>query len=88
MFEKPYLANDMLLFLRDADVVDDWLKAQQALLESSDKTEIVDLEKCEKEIQDLERQQGHARAFEERLKAMGLQPKRLLLIFLNIFSLF
>ena len=64
----------MLLFLRDADVVDEWLKTQQTLLESGE-SEFggVDLDQCQKEIQDLDKQQGHARAFEERLNSVKKQ---------------
>ena len=48
----------MLLFLRDADVVDEWLRTQQAANTTSTVDEQVDLETCEKEIHDLEKRQG------------------------------
>ena len=47
----------MLLFLRDADVVDEWLRAQQQATASNSQADI-DLETCEKEIHDLEKRQG------------------------------
>ena len=53
-----FSANDMLLFLRDADVVDEWLRTQQAANTTSTVDEQVDLETCEKEIHDLEKRQG------------------------------
>ena len=48
----------MLLFLRDADVVDEWLRTQQAANTTATVDEQVDLETCEKEIHDLEKRQG------------------------------
>ena len=47
----------MLLFLRDADVVDEWLRAQQQATATNSQADI-DLETCEKEIHDLEKRQG------------------------------
>merc|ERR1712176_857734 len=64
------LANDMLLFLRDADVVDEWLRTQQAANTTSTVDEQVDLETCEKEIHDLEKRQGQAKAFEDRVSGL------------------
>merc|ERR1711935_416817 len=64
------LANDMLLFLRDADVVDGWLRTQQATNTTLTIGEQVDLETCEKEIHDLEKKPGQAKAFEERVSGL------------------
>ena len=47
----------MLLFLRDADVVDEWLRTQQQATATNSQADI-DLETCEKEIHDLEKRQG------------------------------
>lgn len=58
-----FSANDMLLFLRDADVVDEWLRTQQATNTTSTIDEQVDLETCEKEIHDLEKRQGNVTDF-------------------------
>ena len=50
----------MLLFLRDADVVDEWLTKQQAAVASNDNTVSgFDLETAEKELHDLEKRQGN-----------------------------
>ena len=53
----------MLLFLRDADVVDEWLRTQQATNTTLTIGEQVDLETCEKEIHDLEKRQGNVTNF-------------------------
>jgi hypothetical protein len=65
------IANDMLLFLRDADVVDEWLRTQQNLLSDDLQSPTTfDIDRTQRDIIDIERRQGHAKTFEERITGL------------------
>ena len=49
----------MLLFLRDADVVDEWLRTQQNLLSDDLQSPTTfDIDRTQRDIIDIERRQG------------------------------
>lgn len=62
----------MLSFLRDADVLDAWLSSQRGKDEDS---RDVNLAAFEDALQEVERQQGHANAWSDKVKQIRIQTK-------------
>ena len=55
----------MLLFLRDADVVDEWLRTQQNLLSDDLQSPTTfDIDRTQRDIIDIERRQGIVQIFD------------------------
>ena len=77
----------MLSFLRDADVLDAWLSSQRNQIESDNRD--VNLALCEEALQEVERQQGNANAWMDKVKQIRIQTKVCILFSLKfIFNLF
>ena len=60
----------MLLFLRDADVVDEWLRTQQNLLSDDLQSPTTfDIDRTQRDIIDIERRQGIVQILTSRLRS-------------------
>jgi len=62
----------MLSFLRDADVLDAWLSSQRSQIDDDRE---VNLALCEDALQEVERQQGNANAWVEKVKQIRIPTK-------------